>query len=311
MLELAGRSTWYWILATLLQVSSTTQAQSAPDNRVMEIHGIHFDPPVITQGQAFTVTLSGYNVSAFEQDYFFDPSGVVNAETYTVSVEGDRVLMDSQGAGVCTSPALRLPEAVSPQQRRYAIQGLSAGTYTFEVQHSVACGFHTTMASRTLTVYEQNDTARVFNLEAPAANQRVSGVGLIRGWACYQKDDNKSFSGPEIGAITYQVDDGPRQRLAHPTSRSDTQVVCGEGNVQTGFGTVDYWGNLGVGQHTFSLYIDDELVLSRDFYVEAPEEGFLKGLEAEYELADFPSPGKTARVKWSQSDQNFIVVEYK
>ncbi len=47
-----------------------------------------------------------------------------------------------------------------------------------------------------------------------------------------------------------------------------------------------------------------------EFEVAGIGEPFAKGLSATYELQDFPAPGETVTVEWSEPDQNFIIVDH-
>lgn len=133
--------------------------------------------------------------------------------------------------------------------------------------------------------------------ETPAAGSIQSGVGVIRGWACDAK------------RVEVQFDDLPRIDVSYGTTRNDTQVICGDSN--NGYGMVFAWGLLGIGPHTMTTFVDDREVARVDFDVAGLDSPFVKDIEGTYELEDFPAPGETAVVRWSEADQNFIIVEIK
>ncbi len=139
-----------------------------------------------------------------------------------------------------------------------------------------------------------------FNHESPKVSEVVSGIGVIRGWACYDEPMH-------VGQIRYQIDDGPLVAIPYGSSRGDTLEVC-NGKIDNGYGAVINWNLLEDGNHTFTLFVDGEALYSEAFAVSGTGEPFLTGLDAEYKLQDFPGPGEVSTVRWSQSAQNFIIV---
>lgn len=140
----------------------------------------------------------------------------------------------------------------------------------------------------------RTDSPQLANPEVPAEGSIQSGIGVIRGWAC------------EAQRIEVQLNERPRIQLAHGTLRTDTREVCGDS--ANGYGAVYAWGLLGPGQHTMRTYIDDQLVETVNFEVAGLEDEFATDLEATYELTDFPEPGQSTTVRWSEAAQNFIIV---
>jgi len=265
---------------------------------------MQFEPQIIHAGQPFTVSITGINISVFETVQFPDK------RTYEVDVNGNDILLTSVGPASCFSPVFPLLPNTRPQIRTYSIPGLPAGNYNFRIDHDLGCESYSVQEERSLTIYEAEESTLHVNLEAPVEGQVVSGVGLIRGWACHVKQNGQFFEGPMIGRISFQVDDWPMTNLAYPTSRKDAESVCGEANSESGFGAVVYWGDFGVGPHEITLYVDGAPHVTHSFTVVQPAEGFLTDLEALYELPSFPSQGRDVRIEWSQSDQNFIIVEF-
>lgn len=172
--------------------------------------------------------------------------------------------------------------------------------------------------SYTISIYEENETAdappfRATNLiaeidyplradaptdsyaEVPAQGSVQSGIGIIRGWAC------------EAQRVEIQFNELPRTALAYGMARIDTREVCGDSN--NGYGAVYAWGLLGPGQHTMRTYIDGTLTDTVEFEVAGLDNAFATGLDATYELDDFPAPGQSVTIRWSQAAQNFIIVD--
>lgn len=130
--------------------------------------------------------------------------------------------------------------------------------------------------------------------EVPEQGSVQSGIGIIRGWAC------------EAQRVDIQFDELPRMQLPYGMVRTDTRPVCGDSN--NGYGLVYAWGLLGQGQHTMRTYIDGNLVDTVDFEVGGLENAFITGAEASYDLNNFPGPGQSVTVQWSEAAQNFIIV---
>ena len=55
-------------------------------------------------------------------------------------------------------------------------------------------------------------------------------------------------------------------------------------------------------------FIDGREVAVVSFEVTGLDEEFIKGLSGTYRLDDFPHPGDSVDVEWSESAQNFIIV---
>ncbi len=130
--------------------------------------------------------------------------------------------------------------------------------------------------------------------DTPAGGASVSVVGRIRGWAC------------DARSVSVQFDNLPPIEMAYGATRLDTLPVCGDAN--NGYGAVIAWGSLGEGSHTMKTFIDGGIVSTVEFEVTGLGEPFVEGLSAEYDLEGFPAPGESVRVRWSEADQNFIIV---
>lgn len=129
--------------------------------------------------------------------------------------------------------------------------------------------------------------------ETPIPQSIQSGVGLIRGWAC------------DAAVVSIAIDDGEPFRIGYGTERGDTASRCG--SADNGYGMVIAWGLLGEGRHSLTTYVDGAPVDDRTFEVVSIGDGFVKGLQGEYVLDNFPAPGESVRVDWSEPDQNFVV----
>lgn len=144
-----------------------------------------------------------------------------------------------------------------------------------------------------LTVLTGNELAAI---ETPAEGSIQSGVGVIRGWACDAKD------------MSISIDDGPLIPVAYGSSREDTRKKCGDAS--NGYGMVMAWGLLSLGTHTLKTFQDNREIGHVTFTVAGiGGSGFTKGLSGIYDLEGFPTPGDRVTVRWSEPDQNFIIID--
>lgn len=137
--------------------------------------------------------------------------------------------------------------------------------------------------------------ARNSALENPRQGAFQSGVGLIRGWIC------------QANKVEVQIDGGARQQISYGTTREDTASVCGDAN--NGFGYTFNWNRLGNGNHTVRAFADGAEFASASFTVTTLGVDYLQGVSGEYLLPDFPRAGKSVTVRWSEPDQNFVIVK--
>lgn len=138
-----------------------------------------------------------------------------------------------------------------------------------------------------------NDEPEIAWHEAPSEGSVQSGVSLIRGWAC------------DADEVSIVIDDGEEIPIAYGSQRGDTAGVCGDS--ANGYGMVIAWGLLGSGTHRLRTIVDGAGISNVEFDVVAIGDGFVEGLEAEYELGDFPVAGERVRIRWSEADQNFLI----
>jgi hypothetical protein len=160
-----------------------------------------------------------------------------------------------------------------------------------------------TSANRTRV--NQRNTANKYPFKWPSATQESpsegsheSGIGLIRGWAC------------DAQSVEIQINDGARQPVAYGFHRPDTIEVCGDTN--NGFGFVFNWNSLGDGTHTLRALADGVEFANVSFQVTTLGTDFLRGApEHEYVLPNFPRPGASVIIRWSEAHQNFVIVRFE
>jgi len=134
-------------------------------------------------------------------------------------------------------------------------------------------------------------------LENPAPSSYQSGIGVISGWVC------------SADAVTIKIDNRTPIDAAYGTSRNDTASICGDSN--NGFGVLLNWNLLGDGVHTIVAMADGAELGRSTFTVTTLGKPFLQGLQARYELPNFPGEGQSVVVDWSTAAQNFVITEMR
>jgi len=134
------------------------------------------------------------------------------------------------------------------------------------------------------------------SLENPQPGSFNSGIALFSGWSC---------DGPAIGL---SIDGGAPITVPYGSGRGDVASVCGAGNLNTGFGLLYNFNLIGPGSHTAQLFVNGAARGTPvQFNVVVPAGEFLVGAAAEVSLPNFPSAGRTTRLAWQQSVQNFVI----
>ena len=144
-----------------------------------------------------------------------------------------------------------------------------------------------------LLVTESNFT---FRPESPAGGSTQSGIGMIRGWAC------------DATTVEIQFDDDPKIPVAYGSSRKDTSGICGDDN--NGYGMAINWGLLAKGTHQMKTFINGFERSDVEFEVTGLGAAFATELLRTEEIQNFPVPGESVTVEWSESAQNFIIIEH-
>lgn len=189
------------------------------------------------------------------------------------------------------------------------VPGLPAGSYDvyFLGQGVLTPDYvisENTSPQGSVTIHRDTPSLQM-GLGSPKSDEIVGGFGMIRGWACY----DRAFPPATIGKVSYQVDNGKINSVPYGSSRGDVLGRCGRLSSTAGFAVPINWNRFSLGAHTFTLYVDGQQAISHDVVVSGTGETFLRGLEAEYDLDNFPSEGDTTKVRWSQSAQDFTIVD--
>ena len=130
-------------------------------------------------------------------------------------------------------------------------------------------------------------------LENPGTGSFQSGISVLSGWLC------------DADIVEIVLDDRPPQVAAYGTDRLDTEEICGDSD--NGFGLLFNWNRLEDGEHTARALADGVEFGRATFTVTTLGEEFVRGVEGETLVQDFPSPGKAVRLVWQQGLQNFML----
>ena len=132
-------------------------------------------------------------------------------------------------------------------------------------------------------------------LENPGPNSFQSGVGVLSGWVC------------DADQVEIEIGNTGRQVAAYGTERLDTLGACGD--TDNGFGLLFNWNLLGDGEHDVVAFVDGEELGRATVRVTTLGVEFLRGVEGECVVADFPTLGETVTLEWQQSSQNFVITD--
>lgn len=292
------------VTGVLFFADSDVRAQHSPGT--FEILGVATRPAPVSEGQAFELVVYGYNL-----DRVGGADGL-GADSLSVEVLGSSISV-SRPTGSCFATPPAIPPNDAPSRIVVPMDGLAAGSYMLDVFIDSGC-WGPDSFTETIEVFP-NDQEALFFHESPAQGDVVSGVGVIRGWACYPGGRG------QIGAVTYTIDDQPLYyQLPYGALRTDTADACGYDFgefTNTGYGGVFYWGHLADGEHKLTFYLDGEEMTSVTVNVAKPpptdipeDAGFRKGAEGEYVIENFLGTDETVTIRWSEADQNFIIVDY-
>lgn len=144
-------------------------------------------------------------------------------------------------------------------------------------------------------LYGESFANRPIALESPLHGQTVTGIGIIRGWACEGEDIALHI--PNSGKTIQFVSGMPR---------GDTEVVCGRED--TGFALLINWNNFGRGRQWIELFVDGKFIEARQVEIVYPKQKYLTGVQGEWVLEDWPEPGIDITIAWDEATQNIGIV---
>ena len=137
-------------------------------------------------------------------------------------------------------------------------------------------------------------TPGVGYLENPGPNSFQSGIGVLSGWAC------------EGTEVVIELNGQP-QPAAYGTERLDTESMCGD--TANGFGLLFNWNLLGEGEHEVVAVVDGEELGRATVRVTTLGAEFVRDVEGECTVEDFPMLGETVALEWQQNSQNFVIMD--
>ncbi len=268
----------------------------------------------ISEGlSAQTVTVSPSLIcenQAFKVDFVMTPYCVdqVSSINKTVSDSVIRYEVDLDGPidiELCAGISPAIPSRVTYYSD--VIDGLAHGTHYIDLEYyaNTTNGRTSTKLTRTRVNVQKTESyagsgALSHNLESPGDGKTVSGISLIRGWACYE-------SPLTVNVVQYQVDDGPLLELPYGSVRTDTNSICNESE-GNGFAATVNWSRYSLGYHTLKLFINGNLANEHNFEIAGLGQEFVRGVSSSFTLNDFPESGKNTVIEWSEDLQNFIIV---
>jgi hypothetical protein len=132
--------------------------------------------------------------------------------------------------------------------------------------------------------------------ESPLPGSVESGQALIRGWSC------------QAGRVSVTLD-GATLAIPYGSAREDTRSACGDTN--NGYALAINWNDVGDGPHTLTLNLDGSPVETRTFTIATPAgQGTVTGVQSRHSVQDFPNPGDSLTLQWSEPHQNFRLTGY-
>ena len=132
-------------------------------------------------------------------------------------------------------------------------------------------------------------------LENPGLHSFQSGVRVLSGWVCAAE------------TVELAIGTAGRQVAAYGTERRDTLDACGD--TDNGFGLLFNWNLLGDGEHEVVAFVDGVELGRATVRVTTLGVEFVRGVEGECVVEDFPSPGETVTLEWQETHQNFVIVD--
>lgn len=146
------------------------------------------------------------------------------------------------------------------------------------------------------------ENKKIGNLENPQPSSYQSGITVISGWACVPGANQVK---PEIGQVAIEIDGSTVMQASYGTTREDTRGVCGDDN--NGFGLLLNMNRLGAGTHTLRALADGQEIGRASFTVTTLGVEYLRGVDAAYEIPNFPTANQKVVIRWQENLQNFVI----
>ena len=251
--------------------------------------GLHLPPVARNIARGDTEAVCGDTNNGFITQWNWN---LLGEGTYTAALVVNGQTMQTNTFTVTTMGQ----EFIRGLERDVEVQDFpSAGEITRLRWQEPVQGFVLVPGSEPTPTPEPTATSTRARLEVPDNGSFQSGIGYVSGWAC------------EGELVEIVIDGGLRiPPVARNISRGDTEAACGD---QTnGFITQWNWNLLGEGTYTAALVIDGRTIQENRFTVTTLGEEFVRGVERDVEVQDFPGPGENTRLRWQEPVQGFVLV---
>lgn len=148
-------------------------------------------------------------------------------------------------------------------------------------------------------------------LETPTQSRLMSGVVQLRGWIY---DSNSQFS----NVASIQIDELNDISLKVDQSREDVtkaMKLCKSKGSNIGWSSLFYTGHLRNGEHTVKLKNDaGRVIAAQTFESFTADSGlinkpFIRGVEYQTKINDFPYTGSSVSVVFDQAEQAFVITD--
>ena len=131
--------------------------------------------------------------------------------------------------------------------------------------------------------------------EYPADGDTVSGLGLIRGWAC------------DAQTVSFRIDGSEAVETAYFQDRADTASTCGD--TDNGYAYLANWNLLPRGTHQMTVEADGVAIAEVQFEVGGTGVESIVGLDHRGVTYGIPDAGSFCTYQWEQASQNLQIVE--
>ena len=131
--------------------------------------------------------------------------------------------------------------------------------------------------------------------EYPAHGDRVSGVGLLRGWSC------------DAQSVRFSIDGSEPVDAVYGLSRGDTRSRCNDDD--NGYAFLVTWSLLERGTHNLVVEVDGQTIANLTFEVGGTGEPFLSDLEHRGITYGVPDADSFCTFQWQTAAQNLQLAE--
>jgi len=243
------------------------------------------------------------NANGTDRRQLFDaPSAQVNCSPVTLSRNG------VQSAFICTDEVTKQGKlyvnnpaggALQAVTATFSNSGLTAPPAVSDAGSTIAFAAKANPVGQNddgnaeLFVAAQSGSGTAALLENPRSGSTQSGIGIMSGWVC------------RASRVELVIDGVHQLQAVYGTGREDTRATCND--TDNGFSLLVNWSLLSNGTHTVVARADGVEFARATFTVHNLGAEFLRGLNGECTVANFPRAGTNTPVHWDESLQNFVL----